>query len=174
MTNVDFFTLAVFHPHQTNMHPTTLFVYGTLMFPELRTALAGRDFESEPALAQQYRRSMIFGEDNIPYHYPALVPDETHEVQGLLLHDIDQESFSKLSFFEEEKVLYDLRPIQVTCRDTTISTHAFYWIQSRPEKLEGVWDSEWFTKQHFTQYAEVIIPETLAQYRENYGENYGR
>ena len=59
-----------------------LFVYGTLIHPEIQQKIIGRVVKTEPGVLGDYKKSTIKINDNI---YPIIVPDENSVVGGLVL-----------------------------------------------------------------------------------------
>lgn len=72
-----------------------LFVYGTLMCPDVMQALLHKRFTGEPATLSNYRRRRVRGQ-----HYPAIVPAPNEEVHGLLYDDISASQWRTLDAFE--------------------------------------------------------------------------
>ncbi len=75
-----------------------VFVYGTLVFPEVRRALFGR----EPAIAGAeivgYARYAIRSRGFEPF--PVIVAEEGGRVGGLLVRDLDRNELDYLDYFE--------------------------------------------------------------------------
>jgi gamma-glutamylcyclotransferase (GGCT)/AIG2-like uncharacterized protein YtfP len=84
-----------------------LFVYGTLMDDALVVELTGRSFRKEQARLPGYRKVMPRG------GYPYIVPDATEAVEGLVLHDVDDEALRAFDVYEDER-LYLRREVTVT------------------------------------------------------------
>ena len=146
------------------MHPTSLFAYGTLMFPEILGALTEREFPRQDARLGRYRRSCIYEGEMKQRPFPALTPDKHHEVHGVIIHDLDEESVLRIRFFEEENVLYRLLPITVEVNEKPVDTFAFHWHPLRPEYLRDEWDPEWFRTNHLDEYVHKVIPDTVQMY----------
>lgn len=72
-----------------------IFVYGTLLAPEMMSAVTGNLFRSVPAAVRGYRRAYLAGRV-----YPGIVQDEASEVPGAVYLDVDRESLCRLDFFE--------------------------------------------------------------------------
>lgn len=85
----------------TTEKPTIcLFVYGTLMDPELVRALTGRTFATEPATLQGYRKVEVAG------HYPYIEASESELVEGALILDVDRNALAVLDDYEDEGSMY--------------------------------------------------------------------
>ncbi|MEF2175157.1 MAG: gamma-glutamylcyclotransferase family protein [Candidatus Absconditabacteria bacterium] len=81
---------------------TNLFVYGTLMYPEIVFALTGKYFRSQEAILSNYKRYAIrYG--NITSPYPGIIPFNNSLVHGNILFDVDEYSLQILDFFEDSE-----------------------------------------------------------------------
>ena len=83
------------------MDPEALFVYGTLLFPEVLQALLHRVPGQSPATAVGWRVVALAGRV-----YPTLVPGEG-SASGFLMMDLNGEEWRLLDAFEDE--VYELR-----------------------------------------------------------------
>ncbi|MEU8898084.1 gamma-glutamylcyclotransferase family protein [Nocardia sp. NPDC048505] len=83
-----------------------LFVYGTLQFPEVLTALLGRCPDRTPARLPGWRVAALPGRV-----YPGLVPDPGGLAEGLLLSGLDRAEWDVLDGFEDDE--YDLRTVDL-------------------------------------------------------------
>lgn len=72
-----------------------LFVYGTLMWPAIVTAVIGRRMVSTPATLRGYARRRVKGEC-----YPGLVSSAADSVEGVLLKGFTELDFELLDGFE--------------------------------------------------------------------------
>jgi gamma-glutamylcyclotransferase (GGCT)/AIG2-like uncharacterized protein YtfP len=72
-----------------------LFVYGTLMVPEIMSAVCGYEREGTPARIDGYRRRRVSGES-----YPGITQSSGDTVTGLLYRDVSLQQFSILDDFE--------------------------------------------------------------------------
>ncbi|MEU3191389.1 gamma-glutamylcyclotransferase family protein [Streptomyces sp. NPDC006992] len=80
----------------------TLFVYGTLRFDRILTALLGRVPPGTPATAPGWRTAALAGRP-----YPGLVPSSGHSAAGLLLTGLSKNEWRALDDFEDDA--YELR-----------------------------------------------------------------
>jgi len=80
--------------------PTHIFVYGLLTFPEIVSAITGKNFQMLPAVLPGYRR---FGLSKSPLEtpVPVLLEEASYRQSGQLLLDVDAASVAKLDFFED-------------------------------------------------------------------------
>lgn len=99
-----------------------LFFFGTLMDPEIRALVMGRDVDSDrlqPAIAQGFRRVFVAGR-----HYPMLLKHSSGWVEGTLISGVDAQSLHRLQVYEGWE--YSLRPIQVqTQSGHKVMAHVF-------------------------------------------------
>ncbi|MDF4250539.1 gamma-glutamylcyclotransferase family protein [Streptomyces sp. WMMB303] len=79
-----------------------LFVYGTLRFDRILTALLGRVPPGTPATAPGWRTAALAGRP-----YPGLVPSAGHTAAGLLLTGLSGTEWRALDDFEDDA--YELR-----------------------------------------------------------------
>jgi hypothetical protein len=74
------------------------FFFGTLMDPEVRRLVIGRDLvegQTEAALLARFRRVHVAKRD-----YPMLVPYSAGRVEGILAHDVGADAVRRLIAFE--------------------------------------------------------------------------
>ena len=74
-----------------------LFAYGTLMCPDIMAEVSGLHRSVTSATLRGYRRLRVKGED-----YPALLPDATGFVPGVIYRDIPESAWILLDRFEGE------------------------------------------------------------------------
>ncbi|MCZ7644986.1 MAG: gamma-glutamylcyclotransferase [Planctomycetota bacterium] len=77
------------------MSESTLFAYGTLMFPDLLEAVVGRKIDAQPAELHDYARAILRGRT-----YPALAEFAGATTRGMLLRGIDAKTWRKLDAYE--------------------------------------------------------------------------
>lgn len=88
------------------MGPEALFVYGSLLFPEVLEVLIGRVPESTPASAQGWRAAALPGRP-----YPALVRAEAI-ARGRVISDLGGPEWQIIEAFEDP--VYELRRLDLT------------------------------------------------------------
>ncbi|MGP3976919.1 gamma-glutamylcyclotransferase family protein [Streptomyces sp. 8N114] len=84
----------------------TLFVYGTLRFRRILTALLGRVPSGTPATVSGWRTAALAGRP-----YPGLVPAPGQTATGLLLSGLSTHEWRVLDDFEDDE--YELRRLPV-------------------------------------------------------------
>ncbi|GGL16109.1 gamma-glutamylcyclotransferase family protein [Planomonospora parontospora] len=118
-----------------------LFVYGTLMFPEVLRALLGRVPQSAPAAVAGWRAARLPG-----HVYPVLVPAGAGTARGLLLTGLTAGDWRVLD--EYEGPLYDLRPVVLTD-----GRGGWAYISADPSAASAEdWDAGRFAAEHLSAY----------------------
>ncbi|NUP32982.1 MAG: gamma-glutamylcyclotransferase [Streptomycetaceae bacterium] len=121
--------------------PDRLFVYGSLMFPEVLAALLGRIPDRSPARMSGWRAAAL--PDRV---YPVLVRDPSADASGALLTGISAAEWEILDAYEED--LYDLLRLPLEG-----GGHA--WTYVAPEGAdapEGFWSADEFADRHLAAY----------------------
>ena len=77
-----------------------LFVYGTLMAPDVLRSLTGRVFDREPARLRDFQRFQPAGS------YPYILPSQGDSVAGALLRGLEDDDLRALDRYEGEGDLY--------------------------------------------------------------------
>ena len=111
-----------------------LFAYGTLMCEEIMQNVAGCHLAQVPGLLTGYRRRSVKGE-----HYPALVPDKTGCVEGVIYLDVPPAAWDRLDRFEGE--MYVRQPVPLGLNDGTILPADTYVIN--PAFLDRLGETDW-------------------------------
>ena len=84
-----------------------LFVYGTLMVPEVIRGVCGYQEPGESAVLEGYRRRVVAGEV-----YPAIVPDPEEQVVGRLYGGLSSRQIQLLDAFEGD--MYQRRVVSLS------------------------------------------------------------
>ena len=100
-----------------------LFVYGTLMDDALVVQLTGRRFPKRGARLAGYRKYSPAG------GYAYIVADNTAEVAGVVLEDVDAEALRAFDQYEDEGHLY--RRIEVTISVASERKRAFVYVTTQ-------------------------------------------
>lgn len=131
--------------------PATLFVYGTLLAPELRRALLGRAVAGTPAELDGYA---CFRVRHAPYPAIAPVPDAT--TAGELIGDLLPADLDKLDAYES--AMYRRRV--VTTRDGAGNdVEAFTYVidEAAVQRLSDEhWDYAWFRLHKLDRYLKAL------------------
>ncbi len=134
-----------------------LFVYGSLQFPELVTALTGEQFRYVPVTLNGFERGQVKGCD-----YPGIVKQPNAKTEGFLIEDVDEKSMQILTFFEGD----DYEKQQVTVFNTykKISAFTFVWIGGNNLLENTDWNADEFKNQSLKIYLNKVVPETLVAF----------
>lgn len=140
---------------------TNLFVYWTLMYPEIVFSLTWKNFRSQEAILYNYKRYAVKYWD-ISKPYPWICPKNNSSVSWYILFDLDDNSLKILDFFEDseyyrknEIVIFDWKIINVL---------VYIWHDSLNKHLFGDWDMTKFENNHLEYYINTKIPIILNNY----------
>lgn len=131
--------------------PANVFVYGTLLAPEVMQAVAGREHGSVPAKANGYVRRYLAGRI-----YPGIAVDLASSVEGKVYLDVDAAAIARLDYFEGPE--YVRRKIDATLADgSTLAVEAYIVPAEKRHLLTDVaWSFDDFAehrRERFLQYA---------------------
>ncbi len=140
---------------------TNVFVYGTLLFPEVVEAVTGKNFRTENAVLNDYKKFQIY-DGNTPRLYPAITPEEGATVEGKVLFDVDNESMRRLAHFEDEG--YRLVALDVLVDGSCVTAMAYVWASDRT-RLKGEWDPLAFEKDCKEEYMTKIVPKIMETFK---------
>lgn len=119
-----------------------LFVYGTLLVPEIARAVVGRVPPSLPAVLFDHARVTVEG-----CVYPAVTPRRGERVSGAVYLDLSPEELERLDAYEGE--LYQRRRVRISVNDTLDEALCYV---VRPECVDRLstrpWDLETFVREH--------------------------
>ena len=79
-----------------------VFVYGTLLVPELMQVVSGGDYESAEAIAHGYARSRLAGRV-----YPGIAAAAGSQVPGRIYLSLTEEALRRLDYFEGPEYIRD-------------------------------------------------------------------
>ncbi len=140
----------------------SLFVYGTLMHPEIRNALLGKRLGFRPAKLYGYA-AYSFYKDESESEYPILKPEEDAVLNGYVLEPVSMKDFEILRFYEGEEYL--LKEINVRVDDINVKAHIFMTSNQHVFRYGNKWNLENFSENHLQYYLDTIIPQVLSQIR---------
>ncbi len=127
-------------PGRLSAGSEALFVYGSLLFPEVMRVLLGRIPAGLPASVAGWRVAALPGRV-----YPALVPGET-VAKGQLISDLTPADWRLLDAFEDD--VYELRRL-------TLTDGRYGWSYVCAERTDAAshdWDIDTFERDHLTSY----------------------
>jgi gamma-glutamylcyclotransferase (GGCT)/AIG2-like uncharacterized protein YtfP len=148
-----------------NNNNIDLFVYGVLMFAELRLALTGRDFATSPAVLSGYRRYRVKAEQ-----FPALLVQAGSVTNGLLLHGVDPETIALFDLFEEVHTnLFRKHWVEVETGAGTRHQALVYIAGSvlKRSDLSGLWDPGQFAGVRLKIYIDTVVSGFLQELARN-------
>ena len=124
-----------------------LFVYGTLMTPELVEALTGLRPRSRPAVLEGFERRGVRGEV-----YPAIVPQAGAHVTGRLLDRLSSNRLAFLDAFEGPEYRRSAHPVRLA-DDRRVLAWCWRWAPDRRRALEdGPWNMDAFLDDALSDY----------------------
>jgi gamma-glutamylcyclotransferase (GGCT)/AIG2-like uncharacterized protein YtfP len=141
-----------------------VFVYGSLLFPEIVTGLTGISFSSEQATLPHFKRCGIKEAD-----YPAIIENDGTNVQGKILFDVNEIALKQLAFFEGED--YEILKATAFCNGEKVQVLLFCWIGPHSSLTNEDWDAELFENESLEYYTEVIIPATVKEYNRIFSDS---
>ncbi|HKI88295.1 MAG TPA: gamma-glutamylcyclotransferase family protein [Draconibacterium sp.] len=135
-----------------------IFVYGSLLFPELLTALTGNSFIYSPAILYGFKRFRVKGCD-----FPAIIEETRSKTEGLLIENVDEKSMEILSFFEGDE--YREEKVTIFISDKEITAITFIWGADKSLLVNRDWDANEFKNKSLDYYLDKVVPETLVAFR---------
>jgi gamma-glutamylcyclotransferase (GGCT)/AIG2-like uncharacterized protein YtfP len=122
-----------------------LFVYGTLLFPEIMRRVIGRVLPSEPATLRGYARRGLRG-----YLYPGVLPALGEEVVGKLCLGIDGATLKRLDVYEGEQ--FERRRVHVVTARGRRGAFVYALAPAHREAATEAWSAERFAQDAFARY----------------------
>lgn len=114
-----------------------LFVYGTLMFPEIGSIFFGNS-KGIKSILKNYHRFRIFEEDKFKV-YPAIDQRINSQVEGLV-YRVNEEQINNLDEYEGSE--YDRIETSIDLKDSTQKVWVYVWNHSSNAQLLGEWKAE--------------------------------
>ena len=140
---------------------THVFVYGSLLFPEIADGLCGQKLKWENATLIGYSRLALKGAD-----YPVIIKENSSKVEGKILLSLDQDSVDLLTLYEGDE--YEIVPVKVKTRSGSIDAVAFVWKAGNKFFEDFDWSKEQFKSESLAFYRDEIVPATRDEfYRRN-------
>ena len=124
------------------MHRVRVFVYGSLLVPEVVRAVLGRTPTAVPAVLQGYRRCSLRGPA-----FPALLRAPGHSTVGAVI-ELAPAELRRLDRYEDD--FYVRRPVAVGLDDGGMVRAQTYLLSARHRRLAGTraWSPGTFASRH--------------------------
>jgi hypothetical protein len=137
-----------------------LFVYGTLLLPEIRYALLNRNPEVRNAILKDYSVTE-FCRNNQKMEYPILkyCPDE--QANGLLLNGLSEKEMKIISHYEGDD--YQIKILNVSANNSIVKAKVFMYKYPERIKIGTSWDIDGFSKYYLKNYVQIYIPKMLSK-----------
>lgn len=134
-----------------------LFVYGTLLFPEIRNLIGGRNFEGQAASITGFQ---IFRVKDA--NYPGIVKTAHGVIKGQVLCDITEEEMERFDNYEGDLYLRTSNEVQLKNSPQLVAACLYEIPESLALDLlsDQEWSEEWFEEFHY--------PEFLVQLKKSY------
>lgn len=128
-----------------------LFVYGSLVFPEVREAVLGRAAASAPAAVEGWRVAALRDRD-----FPGLVRSEGSRVTGLVLTDLTGPERARVHAYEGTMYRQELIPLVADAGgsdDAAAPTHGWTYVCVEESLVLGTdWDRQNFADMRLSDY----------------------
>ncbi len=134
-----------------------VFVYGTLLFPEILAGLTGRTFSMQKAELFNFKRLRVADGD-----YPAIIAAEGESVLGKLVLNVDARSMELLRFYEGDD--YDCSKLEVNLKKQSVAASVFTWNKERDLLTGPDWNINNFEEHFLQDYIRYVVPETVAEF----------
>ncbi len=138
-----------------------LFVYGTLMIPEIRRALLQKEVYIEKAYLPGYSANCVMYGADIT-EYPFLKPNKNKMLKGVVIYPLNVSDCNLLSCYEGAE--YEMRDIAVMINREEVEVAVFMLKNTDNIEFGPEWDVEKFVNEHLENYIQKIIPEILLNY----------
>jgi gamma-glutamylcyclotransferase (GGCT)/AIG2-like uncharacterized protein YtfP len=128
-----------------------LFVYGTLLLPQIMQGVCGQRYFSEPAILPGYARYGLRGK-----RYPGIVSQEHAKVAGMLYLDLQPAAWRRLDRYED--YFYQRQRVQVATDNGQILQAWTYIIPEEKRHLltERAWSLRQFRQRHLQGFMQHI------------------
>ncbi|WP_319479565.1 gamma-glutamylcyclotransferase family protein [uncultured Draconibacterium sp.] len=134
-----------------------VFVYGSLLFPEIADGLCEQKLKWENATLIGYSRFALKGAD-----YPAIIKKNNSTVEGKILLNLDQNAIDLLTYYEGDE--YEIVPVKVETSSGSINAVAFVWIAGNEFFEDFDWNKEQFESESLEIYRDEIVPATRDEF----------
>ena len=138
-----------------------LFVYGTLLFPEIRNKLLNKDVLFKTAYLKDFV-ALVIQYDHKNSEYPVLQKKPGTTIKGVLLYELNDEDMSILEYYEGDE--YTLKQVDILIENSYKEVLCFMPDEKKIRRLGQEWDYLFFKEQYLEEYLNNIIPGILKEY----------
>ena len=139
----------------TGATASRLFVYGTLLAPEVLEGLLRRVPSHKPAVLHGFSRWKVAEYPTIP----AIVRSTGGTVEGHLLEGLDGRELRALDFYEDDG--YERLLVEIECSSHKVEANAYVWPAEHTDQLtvgEG-WSYEEFRDERMAEFVtDIVLP----------------
>ena len=122
-----------------------LFVYGTLLFPDIMRRVIGRVLPSRPATLHGWARRGVRGE-----RYPGVLPSLREKVEGKLCLGVDGATLQRLDVYEGEQ--FERRWVHVQTNRGRSGAFVYALAPTHRAAAIDPWSAENFERHAFARY----------------------
>ena len=128
-----------------------IFVYGTLLVPEVMQAVTGRSLPTENAVLHDYARYKIRHQV-----FPGIIESRGDHVQGLAVGPVDTDTLQRLDRFESR--IYERRNVTICLDAGRQETACAYVVTAEYADLltDEPWDPGTFSRRDLPEYLNRI------------------
>lgn len=123
-----------------------LFVYGTLLIPEILKKVTGREYRFVKAALYGYSRFAVKDCD-----YPAIIESKEGVVPGSLILNVDDSAMNALSVYEGDE--YVKKEVEVFVNHSKFKAVVFVWCSNADKLTEYDWDESFFRQNKTENYS---------------------
>lgn len=147
-------TISKAHTTAMMIPCSSVFIYGTLMAPQVLKGLIGRVPDLvKPAILSNYRRHPV--KEHV---FPGIIPCSTgaSTTKGLLLEGLSENELKVLDWYEGEE--YIRRDVKVKCDGISHETQCYVWSNPLSElDLTQGWDYDTFRETKLDWYLATTV-----------------
>jgi gamma-glutamylcyclotransferase (GGCT)/AIG2-like uncharacterized protein YtfP len=135
-----------------------VFVYGTLVYPEIHEALLEKKCEVVPGTLADHARFKV-NEPGRDAKGPAIISSSGDKVEGVLLMNLNEQDISILDKFELAASGYERLVVNVTTKTGDIvETYTYVALEYMREFLFDDWTFEEFKEKYYSYYVDERVP----------------
>lgn len=137
-----------------------VFVYGSLMFPAVRDAVLRGKSVTQSAVLPDYQRLTVLLQPEGRGNFPAIVPQQGVEVEGILIEAVTEHQLALLDVFEDiESQSYLRQRVEVIRCDDRIDAWAYICGPKLLNRLGGEWCPSSFEANELAEFCKMFLEE---------------